>query len=226
MLPVFIITAIGVTLDIMFIETELAGNMKKAVILKGAASLCFVLLGAFCYAKNPTSFGVLILIGLILGMAGDIFLNMRNLYEGDKSRKVFAVGIVTFIAGHFLYIAALIGQNTSIVLPAILIAAVLSVISIPLLMKQITAPSKGLKIFGYVYLAIVILMFSCAAVLLFKDGATLRNKLFAVGAFLFMISDFIMIYYSFGKKLPMLRRTNLILYYVGQILIAFCLLGA
>lgn len=226
MLPVFIITAIGVMLDISFIETELAGNMKKAVILKGAASLCFVLLGAFCYAKNPTSFGVPVLIGLVLGMVGDIFLNMRNIYEDDRSKKAFAIGIVAFIAGHFLYIAALIGQNTSIVLPSVLITAVLSVISIPLLIKQVTAPSMGLRIFGYVYLVIVILMFSCAAVLLFKDGATIRNKLFAIGAFLFMVSDFIMICYTFGKKLPMLRRTNLILYYVGQILIALCLLGA
>lgn len=220
-----ILAAAGILIDIWFIKTELDGQMGKAVILKGSASFVFVLLGFLCYLKKPTDFGLLILIGLFLGMVGDIFLNLRNLFEGSKSKKVFAIGILAFIAGHFLYIAALIGQNSSIVLPAVLMAAVISFLSIPPLMKQIVAPSKGLKIFGYVYLVIVITMFSCAAVLLVKDGVSALTVLFAIGAFLFMISDFIMIYYSFGKKIPALRATNLLCYYIGQLLIAFCILA-
>ena len=53
-----------------------------------------------------------------------------------------------------------------------------------------------MKAFGYVYLVIVIAMFSCAASLLFKLGAHAATILFAIGGLLFMVSDFIMIYYS------------------------------
>lgn len=225
MFLLYVLPVVGVFTDLWFIKTELSGKMKEAVVFKGLASLFFVLLGLVCYLINPTSFGLLIFIGLILGMLGDILLNLRNVVEPDRSKKVFALGILAFIAGHFLYIAALIREKSSIVLPALLIAFILSVVSIPPLMKRITAPSKGLKIFGYVYLAIVITMFACAAVTLIKDGVTAKNMLFAIGAFLFMISDFIMIYYSFGKKLKPLRVTNLLLYYIGQLLIAFCILA-
>lgn len=221
-----LIAIAGLAIDVWFIKTEYAGEMLKATVLKGVASLFFVILGAVCYGANPTDFGKMILIGLVLGLIGDVFLNMRNLYEGGKSTKVFAVGILAFLSGHFLYIAALINRNTSIVLPALILAAVISVLAIPPLMKRIEAPSKGLKIFGYVYLVIVIAMFSCAAVLLVKDGDAAMTVLFAIGGFLFMISDFIMIYYSFGKKVKPLRAINLLSYYVGQLLIALCILLA
>ncbi len=215
---------IGLLTDIIFIRAEYAGRMGKAVVFKGLASLFFVILGIIGYTANPTHFGRLILIGLVLGMVGDIFLNLRNLYEGGKSLKVFAVGILAFLGGHFLYIAALIGENSKIVLPALIAAAVISLLSIPPLMKRITAPNMGMKLFGYVYLVIVIAMFSCAGALLLMGGPTAVNILFAVGALLFMVSDFIMIYYSFGRKIKPLRAVNLLSYYVGQLLIAICIL--
>lgn len=215
-----ILCVLGLLVDGIFIRTELAGNMKAATLYKGLASLEFVLLGINCYINKPSSYGVLILIGLILGLIGDVLLNMRNLYEGAKSNKVFAVGILAFLSGHFLYIAALIackGITAAIAAP---VAIAIFLVSVPKLMDKIQAPSKGLKIFGYVYLAIVIYMFSCAAVLLFTWQFNARTVLFAIGGLLFMVSDFIMIYYSFGKKLPKLRVTNLLLYYIGQLMIA------
>ena len=168
--------------------------------------------------------GWLILIGLILGLVGDVFLNLRNQLEGKKSMTVFAVGILAFLSGHFLYIAALIRQTASILLLAVIFTVVLSAAAIPPLMKRITAPSKGLKIFGYVYLVIVIAMFSCAAALLFRTGAHMTTVLFTTGGLLFMVSDFIMIYYSFGKKIRPLRAVNLLSYYIAQLLIALTIL--
>lgn len=219
-----LICLVGLVIDIWFIKTEYSGQMLKATILKGCASLFFVILGIVCYTNNKTEFGKLILIGLILGLVGDVFLNMRNLYEGKKSMVVFALGILAFLSGHFLYIAALIKQNTGIVLLALVLTAIISVLAIPPLMKQITAPSKGLKIFGYVYLVVVIMMFSNSAILLIKNGASALTLTFTIGALLFMVSDFIMIYYSFGKKIKPLRAINLLSYYIGQLLIGICIL--
>lgn len=221
-----LLCVVGLLVDIWFIKTEYAGKMVNATVLKGAASLFFVLLGFVCYAANTAPFGKLIVIGLVLGLVGDVLLNLRNVFEGRKSMLVFALGILAFLSGHFLYIAALIRLKADIVAWAAVLTVIISVLAIPPLMRRITAPSMGLKIFGYVYLVVVIAMFSCAAMLLVKLGASALTVLFAVGALLFMVSDFIMIYYSFGKKIKPLRAINLLSYYAGQLLIAITILFA
>ena len=217
---------IGLLIDVIFIRTEYAGEMEKATVLKGLASFVFVLLGAYCHNSHVSKYGKFILLGLLLGMVGDILLNLRNILKGSASMKVFALGILAFLSGHFLYIAALIKRDSSNLLLAIIMTVIISVVTIPPLMKRINAPSKGLKLFGYVYLVIVIAMFSCAASLFFKNSASELYQLFVIGGFLFMVSDFIMIYYSFGKKIKPLRAINLLSYYVGQILIALTILFA
>ncbi len=219
-----LIAGVGLLVDIWFIATEYAKKMLKATVLKGCASAFFVLLGVMCYLEKASSFGTLVLVGLALGLLGDIFLNMRNLFEGGKSMKIFALGILFFLSGHFLYIAALISLDSAIVLLALGITAVLSILAIPPLMKRITAPNKGLKIFGWVYLVVVICMFSCALTHLLLGNVSKMNLIFALGALLFVVSDFIMIYYSFGKKIKPLRAINLLSYYVGQLLIALTIL--
>ena len=223
-LRVALISVIGLLVDILFIRTEYAGKMVKATVLKGLASLFFVILGVVCYIERSSTFGLLVLIGLVLGMLGDIFLNMRNCVKGTLSMKVFAVGILFFLSGHFLYIAALLERNSAIVMIAIGITAVISLSAIPPLMKRITAPSRGLRIFGWVYLVVVIAMFSSALTLIIKNGAGRSEIVFALGALLFVVSDFIMIYYSFGKKIRPLRAINLLSYYIGQLLIALTVL--
>lgn len=221
-----IICVIGLLIDIWFIKTEYAGLMVRATVLKGLASAFFVALGIICFAENATGFGKLIVIGLALGLVGDVLLNLRNVVTGGASMKVFALGILAFLSGHFLYIAALVAANTGIVLLAAVLTAVLSAAAIPPLMRRITAPSKGLKMFGYIYLVVVIAMFSCAAMLWVKAGASVLTVLFAIGALFFVVSDFIMIYYSFGKKIKPLRAINLLSYYIGQLLIATAILFA
>ncbi len=218
-----LLALVGICVDILFIRAELSGKMGRATLLKGLASAFFVALGALCYHENPTGFGLLVLIGLVLGMVGDILLNLRNQFTGGASMKVFALGVLAFLSGHILYIAALIRQSSGIILPALIATAVLSFLTIPPLMKRITAPSQGLKLFGYVYLVIVIAMFCCSGALLALTGAATVNLVFVAGAFLFVISDFIMIYYTFGSKIPALRVTNLLCYYVGQLLIGLCI---
>ncbi len=222
-MTLILLAVMGIAVDILFIRSELSGKLGMATVLKGVASAFFVAFGAVCYGANATAFGKLILIGLVLGMIGDILLNLRNQFQGGMSMKVFALGVLAFLAGHILYIAALIQSCRTMLFLAVMLTAILSVLSIPPLMKRITAPSKGLKMFGYVYLVVVIAMFSCAVGVLVNAGFTVANWVFVLGAFLFVISDFIMIYYTFGNKIPALRVTNLLCYYVGQLLIGLCI---
>lgn len=224
LLKIALICVSGLIVDALFIRTEYAGKMGLATLLKGIASLFFVALGYVCFAYRPSSFGINIFYGLVLGLIGDVLLNMRNLFTGKPSMIVFAVGILAFLGGHFFYIAALLARCPQSLISDLIVTLIVAVIAIPPLMRSIKAPSTGLKIFGYVYLIVVSAMFSCAAVILIKTGSSLLNITFAAGALLFLVSDFIMIYYSFGKKIKPLRAINLLCYYVGQLLIAMSML--
>lgn len=216
-----ILILIGLAVDCLFIVCEFKNKMNSATFLKGLAASFFVILGAVMYRNNPSSYGFLIVLGLLLGMLGDIFLEARMCIEGKSSNKVFAVGILSFLAGHILYIVSLLKTNSSAWWIALIICAVLSLCAIPPLMKKISAPSAGLKFFGYVYLTIVIAMMSSAVAVLVKSGAMIWNILFVIGSVFFVVSDFIMIYNSFGpKKTKVLRATNLLTYYAGQVIIA------
>lgn len=218
-----LLIVLGFVLQSLFIKSELEEKMVRAVVLKGSAAAFFVAIGSYLSSLFPSRFATLVLIGLILGMAGDILLNLR--YVVKKGQLVFALGILAFLSGHFLYIAALFHLGgKGIILYSLILTALFSVARIPPLMRSITAPSKGLKIFGYVYLVVVIMMFSVAASLILKGIISLRTATFTLGALSFVISDFIMIYYNFGNKLPKLRVINLLTYYLGQILIALTIM--
>lgn len=223
-----LIVLTGLILDILFIKQELKEKWVPATVLKGAASLGFVAVGLVGYLRDESAIGRMILIGLIFGLFGDVFLDLKNCFTGKASKISFALGILTFLTGHIFYIVALFNINEGIILFAVLATALISVASIPALMKKITPPSTGFKIFGYVYLVVVIGMFSTALAGFVKSGFingnfTMTAVVFLVGALLFVVSDFIMIYNNFGKQVKYLRATNLILYYIGQLLIAFCI---
>ena len=49
------IILIGIVIDLLFIRSEYAKKMKEATVLKGLASLMFVILGIFLYRSNPAS---------------------------------------------------------------------------------------------------------------------------------------------------------------------------
>lgn len=219
---ILLISLVGLVIDSVFIRSELKGQMSKATVFKGLASAFFVALGFYCYTLYQSYLGKLIIVGLCLGLVGDVLLNLRFNVSKALSSKVFALGILAFLAGHIFYIVVLIKHNTDIIWASLISAVVLSVLAIPQLMKRIKAPSKGLKIFGYVYLVIVICFFSCGIGSMIMCERNMFDIVFTIGGLFFVVSDFIMIYYNFAKKDPKLRVINLLTYFVGQLLIALC----
>ena len=74
MIITLLLIIVGLILQSLFIKAEIDGKMKAAVILKGTASLMFVLLGVFLITSKITMYGDLILKGLIFGMLETYFL--------------------------------------------------------------------------------------------------------------------------------------------------------
>lgn len=207
----------------VFIYYEKKEKFVIAVILKGLASLMFVLLGYECSKViGNTEFHKLVKIGLILGLIADILLNLRFVFKA-KGKIAFLVGILVFLSGHILYLCALIPTVNNVILPLV-IGILLTAIIIKWIFTQIEA-AKAFKIFGIFYIGAIVIMNCFAFANLLQDPTNTRYIIFTIGAVSFLISDIVLILNTFGKTTKFsLRITNLSLYYIGQILIAISLM--
>ena len=204
----------------IFLYTESREKYVPAVILKGLASLCFVITGILCMKGAPVA--KTIVIGLVIGCIADVLLNLRLVFK-EKGQAIFLLGIVVFLTGHILYLAAVYPLSSKPIL-CLIIGIVLTALLMIWIFKQITA-KPAFKIFGVVYIGAVMLL-NVVAVGNLIGSPSLFTGLFAAGALLFLVSDIVLILNTFGEKTRQsLRNTNISLYYAGQLLIALSLLG-
>lgn len=203
----------------IFLYTESKQKYVPAVLLKGMASLCFVALGVMC--SPGTQAARLIVCGLIIGCAADVLLNLRLVFK-EKGQPIFLVGILVFLAGHILYLAAVLPMCPWPVI-CIAVGAVLTALLMAWIFSRVTA-KPAFKIFGVVYIGAVTLL-NCVAVGNLIAAPSAFTGVFAAGAALFLISDIVLILNTFGKEFRQsLRNTNISLYYAGQLLIAVSLM--
>ena len=198
-----------------FIYMEYRQKPVPALILKGLASLCFVLYGME-NAPRGTPVADKIIVGRALGMIADILLNFRFILKNGK--PVFLVGILVFLAGHILYLLAVFPMTPS-PLPVILSALIITALLMKWIFSRITA-EPAFKIFGIFYIGAIVLL-NCTAIANVISSTSVFTCIFAAGAILFLISDIVLILNTFGKQSRFrLRVINLSLYYIGQLLIA------
>lgn len=215
---VYVLIASCAVLAGIFLNRESKGQYVPAVVLKGLASLCFVTIGLIC--SPGTHIAKLIVAGLIIGCVADVLLNLRMVFE-EKGQPIFLVGILVFLTGHILYLAAILPLCKS-KLACIVIGIVLTALLMVWIFKRITA-KPAFKIFGVFYIGAIMLLNVVAISNLIAD-TTAFNGVFAAGAVLFLISDIVLILNTFGDSFRQsLRNTNISLYYAGQILIALSL---
>ncbi len=216
---------IGVTLQALFIVTEQKEKYVPAVLLKGSASLAFVILGLLTSKKaGNEEFARLVVIGLILGMAGDVLLNLRYVFPKIGS-KIFLAGIAAFLAGHVVYLCALIPLSNSLKV-SLICGAVAAVALLAWIFSKVTA-KPAFKIFGVFYIGAIVLMTAVAVGNCVTSGFHPSMLLYAVGAISFTISDVVLIFNTFtGSSTYGMRIANLSFYYAGQLLIALSLLFA
>ena len=214
-----IISILCLCLAALFIWTEKRENYVGAVILKGLASLCFVFVGIM--AGNGGQLAKLAVTGLALGCIADVLLNLRWVFP-KKGQLIFLIGILVFLGGHVVYLAAVLPMADNWV-GCIVVGIVLTTILMKWIFSKITA-KKAFKIFCVFYLGAIMMLNSVAVSNLMTEPSAFTG-LFAAGALLFLISDIVLILNTFGPESKFrLRVTNLSLYYLGQLLIAWSLL--
>ena len=215
----FVLIPLCLVLAGVFLRQEYRKKYIPAVVLKGLASVCFVILGLVCSTGTPTA--RLIVLGLVLGCIADVLLNLRFVFP-QKGQPVFLVGILVFLSGHILYLAAVLPFCESRAV-CIVAGIVLTALLMVWIFRQITA-KPAFKIFGVVYLGAIMLL-NCVAVGNLIGAPSAFTGIFAAGAVFFLVSDIVLILNTFGSETRQsLRNTNIGLYYVGQLLIACSLL--
>jgi uncharacterized membrane protein YhhN len=190
------------------IWSDAKGRRRLFRVSKPLTTVLIITAAIIAETPVPAAYKTLVLAGLLCSLAGDIALMFPE--------KWFTAGLVSFLAAHVFYILAFKpgpGQSISagLLLPFVIFG---------LLMFRILAPSLGrLKIPVLVYIAAITAMAGLAAGRFVYRGGT-RPLLAFAGAVLFLISDSVLAYDRFAKKLGPAQAIILGTYFPAQLLIA------
>ena len=195
-----------------------------SLLLKTVASLCFILLG--CAGRMlGTSNGLCLFViaGLVCGLIGDIFLDLKYVYPQDDVLHTFT-GFGAFILGHILYMLFMFQaykiQGTLIWIS--LAAGVIVGIAIYATPKLMKLNYGKFRLISSFYAALLVFVTVYALLLECTSGHSTAKLLFFIGLVLFLISDLILsqIYFGENKNTTLNKALNHACYYAGQILIA------
>ena len=220
-----VIVLISVVLMFVFLIAlmyfQIVGDVTFRRIFKAAASVMFILTAVFSYkysGKNKKTF-IIMLIGFIFALGGDVFLSFGS------SGIFFVLGLGSFSLAHIFYTIAfcsLVKFSPKDLIPALIIA----VPTIGFLLLKDGFNFDGMLPLVILYTILISIMVSKAISLLRLENKNMTSVMFSIiGAVLFFISDFILVFvFFYDKDFTFLPYINLIIYYSGQALLALSFL--
>ncbi|MBP3620058.1 MAG: lysoplasmalogenase, partial [Clostridia bacterium] len=179
-----------IALNVILISCIVAGDICYAIFgglwLKGLTSAGFVALAianliyAIKFKCANLKFAIVMLVGFVFAMAGDIVLNIRNM---------FIVGALLFAVGHIFYFVAYcllqkfkwvdLIPGAIILVPSVLVITLVPIFNFGGVLMEVVC---------VVYAIIISLMLGKAISNLIRQKNAL-NWLIVIGSFLFFFSD-------------------------------------
>lgn len=218
---------LGLIFLAVYIVEKCRGYSAKMVLYKSRASLCFIACG-LCgmLFKGVGLFSVLMIMGLVFGFAGDIWLDLK-LIAGEDERKYTYQGFRSFMAGHVCFIIAIMASFGGFQKPIFPICAIILGIVVGLLIIFI-GEKTGLvfgeyKLISSIYSCLVFFMAFLAGAYTLQNGfSSISSLLIFIAGILFAISDVILSQMYFGENNDTKFRItmNNLLYYVAQFVMA------
>ncbi len=196
----------------------------KGLFVKSFVSVSYLLTCAFAIISNPEQyyFGILVMVGGILGLMGDIYLDQKWMYEKD-SGEYLKIGFICFGLGHVFYIWALFRmvdlEPFHRIMPLIIgIAFVIFTLVTEKPTKQHYGKFKP-YVCGY---GLMLGYTTALSIRIFRLTGYKFALFFGLGCAFFAISDIILSHMYFGKKAKssVFFTANIISYYAAQFLIA------
>jgi uncharacterized membrane protein YhhN len=207
-MPVIVLSACVLISAVLAIRADAKGRRRLFRVLKPLTMVLVITTAIITRTPVPAAYKTLVLAGLLFSLAGDIALMFPE--------KWFTAGLVAFLVAHVFYILAFKpgpghALSAGMFIPFIIFG---------LLMFRLLAPSLGpMKFPVLVYIAAITAMAGLAAGR-FIDMGGIRPLLAFAGAVLFLVSDSVLAYDRFAKKLGPAQAIILGTYFPAQLLIA------
>ena len=219
----------AIALTLFLIEKTKRYSVKAAMI-KSACSLLFIAVAAVGLYKNGQHvLALYVILGLLLGLLGDIWLDFIYVYKDNEKAFTYA-GFIMFALGHVLYISGMFhefyrGENVLYVILPFVFGLILGLCTI-LLEKPMKLKYGDMKLIACLYAVTLFSMPATAVSLMILTNFQVPTLIMiSAGGVLFAISDLILsgTYFGEGKERPVDIITNAITYYAAQYTIAFAM---
>lgn len=215
---------IGTIVTLIFCFKRAKGFSVPNIFWKIASSLLFLLTGVVAIIQKPENavYGALIVFGGILGMCGDITLDLKGIYRQDEKPFMFS-GFIFFLIGHIFYETAIILHSKLelkvilICVAACIVFSVLNLLSAKIT-KYVFGDYKFIVFLYTIFLSLTVALSAAAMILTHFDRPYI---VLTVGGVLFMLSDLILsgTYFGEGQDKPFHYFTNHLTYYAAQFVI-------
>lgn len=230
LLPYVIMAAFGVVFICIFLAMRVRKATPKAAAAKAMTSVCFMLAWLVLAKQNMNDFALFIGGGLLFGLLGDIWLDLKFCYPQDDDLFT-KLGFSSFAVGHFFYIAAIVtGASAGFRLNALLCAlgvAVVVALVVYFGEKVMKLHYGAYKMISTLYGALLFFMTAFAIFTAVFSGVkeNMHLLVMGIGGVLFAVSDLILsgTYFGEGKNRPVDIVTNHVTYYMAQFIIALAL---
>jgi len=191
--------------------------------LKGLTSGFFVMLGAvnMIYALLKKSecknFAIVMLVGFVFAMLGDIVLNIRNM---------FIYGALLFAVGHVFYFVAYcllmkfkwtdLIAGVSIFVPSVLVITLVPIFDFGGIVMELVC----------VFYALIISLMLGKAISNFVRERSIMNLLVMIGSIFFFFSDLMLLFNVFGNLSAVFDVLCIATYYPAQAMLGFAVMFA
>ena len=224
-IALLVLGAIGL---VFYLCEKIKNYSLKGVLIKAIVSMLFVSVAIVsALYKHGHIFNSFIIIGLILGLSGDIWLDLKYVYPKDDRLYTFA-GFTVFGVGHIMFIIGMFteffdGYNVlHIILP--FVGALLAAFANLFLEKPMKLNFGELKwvVFAYSFL-LFSTPFTALSLLIATGWNNTTLIMMFIGGILFAISDLVLSNTYFGEnhEKPIDFLLNYLAYYSAQFVIAF-----
>lgn len=225
----YISFGIGMCFLIAFMVICHKKRSVPGVFVKSLTSVFFLLTattGAFNNTANPDvwRYAMLIVMGGVLGLMGDIYLDQKWLYPKHSEQYLY-LGFTSFGIGHFFYMGAMY-THAKFEIKDMLVPLVIGVI-VTVVNLALEKPTK--QKYGKFFAIVTVYCMILGTMLGTAFWAYIKTKqvsylVYTIGAALLLLSDVILspMYFAIkqDKNTPINFVLNHTTYYLGQYLIA------
>ena len=221
----WILLGLGFCAVLSFLVQRVKTGGLSGLFAKAVASVCFIAVAIAAVNRNPAKlgFGSFMIFGFVCGLLGDVWLDLKWVYEKDKDAFLFA-GFLFFLLGHIAFISAeytLHAPTLKTIVFSLLGALLIAVIAL-IIEKPANMVYGRFKTIVFCYTFVLSLTMTTAIAFLFASQFQPVWITMSAGSLLFLLSDLVLsgMYFSTGKNTSFNIILNHGLYYAAQFTLA------